>query len=199
LEIVIASKNKGKIEEIRTYRDSACGIEWLTYKDLNGFPDIEETGDSFLDNAIIKAKALSEHTGKAALADDSGLIVDALDGMPGVKSSRYAGPDATDKENRDKLLKALKDIKDPLKRTARFICSTVLWNPGNGLVFKADGICEGGIGFKEKGKVGFGYDCIFIPSGYDKMMAELDHSEKNRISHRGIALAYFYDFIKKLI
>ncbi len=198
MEIVIASKNKGKIEEIKTYRDSACGIEWLTFKDFNDFPDIEETGDSFLDNAIIKSKALAEHTGKAALADDSGLIVDALDGMPGVRSSRYAGPDATDKENRDKLLKALKDIRDASKRTARFICSMILWSPGDGLVFKTDGICEGRIGFKEKGTGGFGYDRIFIPSGHDMTMAQLGHSEKNRISHRGIALAYFYDFIVKL-
>ena len=198
MEIVIASKNKGKIEEIKTYRDNANGIKWLTYKDFKGFPDVEETGDSFLDNAIIKARALAEHTGKRALADDSGLIVDALDGRPGVRSSRYAGPDATDKENRIKLLEALKDIKDESKRSARFICSMILWDPKDGLVFKTDGVCEGKIGFKEKGSGGFGYDNIFIPSGYDRTMAQLGNSEKNRISHRGIALAYFYDFIVKL-
>ena len=198
MEIVIASKNKGKIEEIKTYRDNANGIKWLTYKDFKGFPDVEETGDSFLDNAIIKARALAEHTGKHALADDSGLIVDALDGRPGVRSSRYAGPDATDKENRIKLLEALKDIKDESKRSARFICSMILWDPKDGLVFKTDGVCEGKIGFKEKGSGGFGYDNIFIPSGYDRTMAQLGNSEKNRISHRGIALAYFYDFIVKL-
>jgi XTP/dITP diphosphohydrolase len=198
LEIVIASKNKGKIEEIKTYRDSAYGIKWLTYKDFKGFPDVEETGDSFLDNAIIKARALAEHTGKPALADDSGLIVDALDGMPGARSSRYAGPDATDKENRVKLLDALKDIQDGSKRSARFICSMIFWDPKDGLVFKTDGVCEGRIGFKEKGSGGFGYDCIFIPSGHDRTMAQLGNSEKNRISHRGIALAYFYDFIVKL-
>jgi len=198
LEIVIASKNRGKIEEIKTYRDSANGIKWLTYKDYKGFPDVEETGDSFLDNAIIKAKALAEHTGKPAIADDSGLIVDALDGMPGVRSSRYAGSDASDKKNRDKLLKALKDIKDESKRSARFICSMILWDPEDGLVFKTDGVCEGKIGFKGKGIGGFGYDRIFIPAGYDRTMAQLGNSEKNRISHRGIALAYFYDFIVKL-
>ncbi|MCK5567666.1 MAG: RdgB/HAM1 family non-canonical purine NTP pyrophosphatase [Actinomycetia bacterium] len=198
MEIVIASKNKGKIEEIKTYRDNANGIKWLTYKDFKGFPDVEETGDSFLDNAIIKARALAEHTGKHALADDSGLIVDALDGRPGVRSSRYAGSDATDKENRIKLLEALKDIKDESKRSARFICSMILWDPKDGLVFKTDGVCEGKIGFKEKGSGGFGYDNIFIPSGYDRTMAQLGNSEKNRISHRGIALAYFYDFIVKL-
>ena len=195
---MIASKNKGKIEEIKTYRDNANGIKWLTYKDFKGFPDIEETGDSFLDNAIIKARALAGHTGKCALADDSGLIVDPLDGRPGVRSSRYAGPDATDKENRIKLLEALKDIKDESKRSARFICSMILWDPKDGLVFKTDGVCEGKIGFKEKGSGGFGYDNIFIPSGYDRTMAQLGNSEKNRISHRGIALAYFYDFIVKL-
>lgn len=198
MEIVIASKNKGKIEEIKTYRDSANGIKWLTYKDFKGLPDVEETGDSFLDNAIIKAKSLAEHTGKPALADDSGLIVDALDGMPGVRSSRYAGPDATDKANRIKLLDALKDIQDGPERSARFVCSMIFWDPKDGLVFKTDGVCEGRIGLKEKGSGGFGYDCIFIPSGHDRTMAQLGNSEKNRISHRGIALAYFYDFIVKL-
>ncbi len=198
MEIVIASKNNGKIEEIKTYRDSANGIKWLTYKDFEGFPDVEETGDSFLDNAIIKARSIAEHTGKPALADDSGLIVDAIDGKPGVRSSRYAGPDATDKKNRVKLLNALENIKDKSKRTARFICSMILWDPDDGLIFKTDGVCEGMIGFKEKGNRGFGYDCIFIPSGYDRTMAQLGNSEKNRISHRGIALAYFYDFIVKL-
>ena len=198
MEIVIASKNEGKIEEIKTYRDSANGIKWLTYKDFKGFPEVEETGDSFLDNAIIKARSLAEFTGKPALADDSGLIADALDGIPGVRSSRYAGPDATDKENRIKLLEALVDIKDESKRSARFICSMILWDPEDGLVFKTDGVCEGRISFKEKGSGGFGYDCIFIPSGYDRTMAQLGNSEKNRISHRGIALAYFYDFIVKL-
>lgn len=198
MKIVIASKNKGKIKEIKTYRDNAYGIEWLTFKDFKDFPDVKETGESFLDNAIIKAKALAKHTGKTALADDSGLIVDALDGMPGVRSSRYAGTDATDKENRDKLLNALTGINDESKRTARFICSMILWDPDDGLVFKTDGICEGKITFNEKGTGGFGYDSIFKPSGYDKTMAELDNSEKNRISHRGIALAYFYDFIVKL-
>ena len=198
MEIFIASKNKGKIEEIKTYRDSANGIKWLTYKDFKGFPDVEETGDSFLDNAIIKARSFADYTDKPALADDSGLIVDALNGMPGVRSSRYAGPDATDKENRIKLLEALVDIKDESKRSARFICSMILWDPEDGLVFKTDGVCEGRISFKEKGSGGFGYDRIFIPSGYDRTMAQLGNSEKNRISHRGIALAYFYDFIVKL-
>jgi XTP/dITP diphosphohydrolase len=197
MEIVIATKNKGKIEEIKEYE--ACSkINWLTFKDLGDFPDVEETGSSFLDNAIIKAKAISEFTKKAALADDSGLIVDALGGRPGVYSSRYAGPEATDKENRDKLLEEMEDVTELSGRSARFVCSMVMWDTDNGLVFKTEGICEGKIGFEEKGKGGFGYDCIFTPEGYQKTMAELESKEKNTISHRGKALLDFCDFIVKI-
>ena len=117
MEIVIATKNQGKIKEIKDYE--ACSkIDWLTFKDFEGFPEVDETGSSFLDNAIIKAKSISEFTGKNTLADDSGLIVDALGGRPGVYSSRYAGPGATDKKNRDKLLEEIKDIKEPSGRSA---------------------------------------------------------------------------------
>jgi XTP/dITP diphosphohydrolase len=197
MEIVIATKNQGKIEEIMDYE--ACSrIKWLTYKDFGGFPGIEENGSSFLDNAIIKAKAISKFTEKAALADDSGLIVDALGGRPGVYSSRFAGPDATDKENRDRLLEEIKDVKEASERSARFVCSMVLWDPDKRLIFKTEGICEGRIGFEEKGSGGFGYDCIFTPEGYHKTMAELDSKEKNTISHRGKALRDFCDFIVKM-
>ncbi|MCD4669447.1 MAG: non-canonical purine NTP pyrophosphatase, partial [Actinomycetia bacterium] len=174
MEIVIASKNKGKIVEIINYDNTISKIDWLTFEDFEKIPDIEETGDSFLDNAIIKAEAISKFTRKTALADDSGLIVDALDGKPGVRSSRFAGPHATDKENRDKLLDEIKSIKDPGSRSARFVCSMILWDLEKGLIFKTDGICEGSIGFEEKGTGGFGYDSIFIPGGYDRTMAELD-------------------------
>lgn len=196
MKIVIATKNKGKIEEIIGH-EACSNVEWLTFKDFDGFPGIEETGSSFLDNAIIKAKAISDFTGKAALADDSGLIVDALGGKPGVYSSRYAGPDATDKQNRDKLMDEIKSITEPAARSARFVCSMVLWDTDKRIIFKTEGICEGSIGFREKGSGGFGYDCIFIPEGYKKTMAELDSSEKNKISHRGKALLDFCDFIVK--
>jgi len=198
MEIVIASKNKGKISEIINYDDTISKIDWLTFEDFEDIPDIEETGDSFLDNAIIKAEGISKFTGKTALADDSGLIVDALGGKPGICSSRFAGLYATDKENRDKLLDELKNIKDPDRRTARFVCSMILWDESKGLIFKTDGVCEGSIGFEEKGSGGFGYDSIFIPVKYDRTMAELNDREKNEISHRGMALADFYDFIVKL-
>lgn len=198
MKIVIASKNRGKITEIINYNSTNLKIDWLTFEDFKNIPDIEETGDSFLDNAIIKAEAISKFTGKTALADDSGLIVDALEGKPGIRSSRYAGLHATDKENRDKLLNKIRDVKDPGKRSARFVCSMILWDVDKGLIFKTDGVCEGSIGFEEKGAGGFGYDSIFIPEKYDKTMAELDNIEKNKISHRGKALAEFYDFIVKL-
>ena len=197
MEIVIASKNKGKIEEITGFDRNCSKIKWLTFKDFKCFPEIEENGISFLDNAIIKAEAISKFTGRATLADDSGLVVDALDGRPGVKSSRYAGPGASDKQNRDKLLDEMKDIKKAGERSARFICSMVLWDEKKGIVFKTEGVCEGRIGLKEKGSGGFGYDCIFIPEGLKKTMAELPGNEKNSISHRGRALWDLCDFIVK--
>jgi len=174
LEIVIATKNKGKIEEIKGYNKDFKKIKWLAYEDFKGIPEIKEVGG------------------------DSGLIVDALEGKPGIYSSRYAGPDATDEDNRVKLLEELKRIKDPLKRTARFICSMIYWDAEEGLIFKTEGVCEGRISFEEKGQGGFGYDPIFIPEGLDRTMAQLSRDEKNRISHRGKALADFFDFIVKL-
>jgi len=195
LQIVIASKNKGKIKEIESYCHDVARVEWLTFKDFDGFPEVVEDGENFLENAEIKARAISLYTGKAALADDSGLEVDYLGGMPGVRSSRYSGENATDRQNRDKLLLEMGSLNEITERTARFVCSMVLWHPEKGLLFEAKGTCEGFIGFEEKGSGGFGYDCIFIPAGYNKTMAQLGPEEKNRISHRGEALKALYEFI----
>ncbi|MDZ7837395.1 MAG: non-canonical purine NTP pyrophosphatase [Actinomycetota bacterium] len=129
------------------------------------------------------------------VADDSGLEVDALDGRPGIYSSRFAGIKATDEENRKKLLECLEGVGKE-DRGAQFVCSLVLWDPNKGLVFDTRGICRGKIGLTEKGEGGFGYDCLFIPEGYHKTMAELSADQKNRISHRGRALASFYRFIE---
>lgn len=198
LQIVIASKNTGKIKEIRSFSNDSLNVEWLTFKDFKKFPDIGEKGSSFLENARLKARSISLHTNKITLADDSGLEVDFLGGRPGVKSSRYTGVDATDKQNRDKLLKEMENARKISDRTARFVCSMVLWNPGKGSIFETRGICEGFIGFEEKGTGGFGYDCIFIPTGYKKTMAQLTQKEKNNISHRGKALEALYRFIVNL-
>lgn len=195
MQVVIASKNTGKIKEIKSYACRLPKVEWLTFKDFKAFPDIEEKGNSFLENAKLKAKAISECTGIITLADDSGLEVDFLGGMPGVRSSRYAGVYASDKENRDKLMAELKNAKKIADRKARFVCSMVLWEPKKGAIFEARGVCSGHIGFEEKGTGGFGYDCIFIPSGYKRTMAQLDRDEKNRISHRGKAIKAVCEFI----
>jgi len=202
LQIAIATKNKGKIREIKNFFNDfpdMTGIRWLTFKDFENFPDVEECEDSFLENARIKAKNVAEFTGVVTLADDSGLVVDALNGAPGVKSSRYSGTGATDKTNRIKLLSELAKISSIKERRARFVCRMVLWEPGKGLLHETSGICEGYIGFDEKGTNGFGYDCIFIPEGYKKTMAQLSQKEKNKISHRGRALQNLAGFLKKLI
>jgi len=198
-KIAIATKNKGKIREIKNFFNDFKDIEWLTFKDFKNFPDIEEGSISFLENAKIKAKNIAEFTGVITLADDSGLMVDALNGAPGVKSSRYSGPDTTDKTNRIKLLDELAEINSIKERRARFVCRMVLWDPKKRLLHETSGICEGYIGFDEKGTNGFGYDCIFIPEGYKKTMAELSQKEKNEISHRGKALQNLAGFLKKLI
>ena len=195
MEIVIASKNTGKINEIKSFCTDLENIKWLTFKDFKDFPDINEEGNSFLENARIKARDISLYTGKIALADDSGLEVDFLEGRPGVRSSRYSGENSTDKQNRDRLLEEMKEVKELSRRTARFVCYMVLYDPEKGVLFETRGICEGFIGFEEKGSGGFGYDCIFIPSGYNKTMAQLTQAEKNNISHRGKALRAMYEFI----
>jgi len=198
LQIVIASKNTGKIKEIKSFYYDLLKVDWLTFKDFKKFPDVKEKGKSFLENARLKARSISLYTNKITLADDSGLEVDLLKGEPGVKSSRYSGADATDKKNRERLLKEMENARKISERTARFVCSMVLWDPGKGAIFTTGGICEGFIGFEEKGTGGFGYDCIFIPSGYDRTMAELTQNEKNSISHRGKALAALHKFIVNL-
>ena len=193
MEIIIATKNEGKVKEIKHFLKNLN----IVFKSLNDFievPEIVEDGISFEENAIIKAKKIANFLNKPVIADDSGLEVDYLNGKPGIYSSRYSGKNATDKSNRQKLLEELKELKDPLKRSARFVCSLVLWDPEKGLVFSTAGVCEGVIGFEEKGKNGFGYDSIFIPFGYKKTMAQLSKDEKNKISHRGKALSNLFDF-----
>jgi XTP/dITP diphosphohydrolase len=204
MEIVIASKNKGKIKEIRHFFSNILmpqniqKIKWFSFEDFQDFPDVDEGSKSFVENAKLKAQQITEFTGKTALADDSGLEVDALNGNPGVTSSRYAGPNATDDKNRKKLLLELKEISSLEKRSARFKCVMVLCSPGNGFISVSEGVCEGKICFAEKGENGFGYDSIFIPDGFDSTMAELSNPEKNRISHRGKALEELAKFLKFL-
>lgn len=194
--IIIATKNKGKVQEIWHFLKD-LNINLLSLNDFENLSEIIEDGKNFKENSIKKAKITAETFHKLTLADDSGLEVDFLNGNPGVYSSRYSGEHATDKSNRDKLLSELAEIKDLNERTARFVCHLVLWDPQRGLLFETDGFCEGCIGFEETGNGGFGYDCIFIPKGFNKTMAQLSKDEKNEISHRGKALKDFTGFINK--
>jgi len=180
-EIVIASKNKGKIREIRQiYADLPVAI--VEQADL---PDVVEDGDSFSANARKKAVEIARHTGKWALADDSGLEVDALGGAPGIHSARWSG--AGDEANNDKLLAELRDVAPPA-RTARYRAVVVIADPQGRVVAEADGSCEGLIGFVRKGTGGFGYDPLFVVPQFGKTMAELPSETKHSISHRGEAL-----------
>jgi XTP/dITP diphosphohydrolase len=187
VDIVVASSNHGKLAEIRSAIDFA-GWRFISAGELDDvWPSPEENGETFEDNARIKAEAARERFGMAALADDSGLEVDALDGEPGVYSSRYAGPCATDAENNRRLLLALQDVLEA-ERTARFRCTIVLLLE-DGTERVASGTCEGRIGFEPRGEHGFGYDPLFLPAATPgRTMAELPLAEKNAISHRGAAL-----------
>ncbi len=185
--VVIATNNQHKVEEIETALNFE-GWEFKSLKDAGLQSDPEETGSLFIDNARIKARAAFELAGCAVLADDSGLIVDALDGAPGVYSSRYSGVDGDDAANNAKLLSELSDV--PLEqRTARF-ASVLVFIDEDGAETVAEGFVEGKIGFELKGSNGFGYDPLFLPDLYggDTTMAELTQAEKNSISHRGNAL-----------
>jgi len=183
--LVIASRNAGKIREIRRI----CAdwpVEWLTSQDLD-WPDVEETEDTYLGNASLKARAVAEATGIAALADDSGIEVDALGGAPGPRSARYAGEGASDERNLAALLGALAGIPSG-GRTARYrAVAAVAWPRRDDVVW-AEAACEGTLLGKPRGEGGFGYDPAFLPEGWDRTMAELDPAEKDRISHRGRSL-----------
>jgi len=198
VSIVIATKNSGKIKEITSFFSDVKGIKWLTFADFNNFPDVIEGENSFFENARAKAEEISKFTGKISIADDSGLEVEVLGGKPGVNSSIYAGKNATDKDNRTKLLNKLSASPSLKDRTARFICHMVVWHPVSGMICNSTGVCKGKIGFEETGTNGFGYDCIFIPKGYDKTMAQLTRKEKNKISHRGKALKNLYGCLVRL-
>ncbi len=189
IDVVVASSNHGKLAEIRSALDFP-GWRFKSASELDEeWPSPEETGDTFEANARIKARAAYERFGLAALADDSGLEVDALDGEPGVYSSRYAGPCATDAENNSRLLLALKDVVSSDRRTARFRCTIVFVAP-DGTEIVGTGTCEGRIGFAPRGDGGFGYDPLFEPDATrGRTMAELSLAEKNAISHRAAALA----------
>lgn len=185
--IIIASQNKHKIEEIEAITKK-FGMTIVSRNDA-GIPDVEvvEDGETFEENSYKKAHEIMKVSGEMTIADDSGLMVDALDGAPGVYSARFSGEGATDKSNNEKLLALLADTPYE-KRTAKFVSViTMIYPDGDKIV--ARGECPGHIITEERGCSGFGYDPLFVPDGYDMTFAELGSEEKNKISHRARALA----------
>lgn len=187
MKLVLASNNMNKLREFREILEPA-GICLLSQREAGCALDPEETGQTFEENAFIKAEAVCRATGLPAVADDSGLETDALGGAPGVYSARYTGRhDDTDADRRRLLLQNLGENPN---RAARFVCAVCCVFPG-GDTLRASGVCEGAIARTEKGSGGFGYDALFIPAGETRTMAELSADEKNAISHRGRALRSF--------
>ena len=193
MELIVATRNKGKIREIREAL-KGLGLRIYALSDFSDGPEIEEDGKSFAENALKKARFYSKVFGKLTLADDSGLEVECLKGLPGIYSARYAGKGASTRDNNQKLLNEMEGISLS-KRGARFKCVMAMVSP-DGREAIAEGSCKGRIGFEEKGRKGFGYDPLFILPKYGKTMAELSLKEKNKMSHRGKALRKLKKIIK---
>ncbi|MDS9471658.1 XTP/dITP diphosphatase [Sporosarcina pasteurii] len=184
-EVLIATNNKGKRKDFEALFHP-LGINVLTLQDVEKTIDVEETGATFEENAILKAETVANLLGKTVIADDSGLEIDALNGAPGVYSARYAGIECDDEKNIDKALEELRGVPSD-KRTARFRCVLAVAGPKmETTVFS--GSCEGLITEERKGTNGFGYDPVFYVPSKDRTMAELTAEEKSKISHRGAAL-----------
>jgi XTP/dITP diphosphohydrolase len=190
MKIVAASSNKNKIIEIKDKFSKISEIEIIPLSEYNDIPEIIEDGDTFLANAIKKAEIIRDFTGEITIADDSGLVVDFLNGEPGVYSARYGGENLTDIDRYKLVLEKMACV-ELNKRTARFICEIVIAFP-NGRIITAAGVCEGMITYEPSGTNGFGYDPIFYIPELKSTMAEIPLIEKNKISHRGKALESAY-------
>lgn len=196
MEVIIATHNLHKLREIR---EMLKGLKHFDFTSLNDYPSYippEEMGMTFEENALLKAAHAAEALGKWALSDDSGLVVPALKGAPGVYSARFAGPGATDLDNRKKLLETMRSLEG-LERSAYFECTLAIAGPENfKKVFR--GICEGYITTEERGKNGFGYDPLFVRHDYSQTFAELAENVKNRISHRRKAMDKALLFLEQM-
>ena len=191
--IVLASRNVKKTIEIARLL-APVGVEVLSLDEFSDAPPVEETGTTFAENAALKAGQTALATGEWALADDSGLIVDALNGEPGVYSARYAGEDASDADNNAKLLEALTGVPSE-KRTARFVCHLAVADPSGAIRASVEGSCRGQIIEDDRGSHGFGYDPLFLVREYHQTFGQLSLHVKSQISHRARA---FYQLTPKL-
>lgn len=199
-KILIATSNPGKIAELRAML--GADIEWLGLSDFDGICEIEEDGETFAENARKKALGYAKATGLWTLADDSGLVVDALGGEPGVKSARFAGVESEDRKlidcrNSEKVLKLLGGVPKE-KRTARFVCCLCLASPEKVLI-ETEGTVEGFINDRAIGENGFGYDPIFFVPSLNKTVAQLTREQKNAISHRGSAIRKLKPLLAELL
>ncbi len=194
-KLILATNNRDKIFEIKRILEG-IELEILSASDFDDFPDIEETGNTLAENAILKAKSIWDRYRLPCLADDTGLEVDYLDGAPGVYSSRFAGEGCSYDDNNKKLLSLLQRVPAE-KRSARFR-TVIAFADIDGEIHTAEGVLEGYIGSEPKGTFGFGYDPIFVVSGMNVTLAELPPEEKNRISHRSRALAIIKPIIIKM-
>lgn len=194
-ELVLASGNKGKLAEFQRLLDG-LDVQIHSMKDYPEIGEIVEDGSTFAENALIKAKAVCKATGKPAMADDSGLAVDALNGEPGIYSARFAGEQRSDADNNAKVLQLMETVADA-DRTARFFCVIAIVLP-DGREYTVEGTCEGTILHALRGEGGFGYDPLFYVESMNKTFAELTMEEKNRISHRGHANRKAVEIIRGL-
>ena len=187
VQLVLATRNAKKLAELdRLLAGAGLDVEILGSAVFSDLPEIEETGSTFAENSLIKARAVAAHTGLIAIADDSGLCVDALDGQPGIYSARWAGEGATDESNLDLVLEQIRDV-EPAHRTAHFACAAALVLP-SGEEYVVHGQVNGVLLTQRRGVGGFGYDPIFLPDGFDITTAEMTSEQKDAISHRGQAM-----------
>lgn len=194
--VVLATRNAKKLAELRRVLD-AEGLDVLGLADVTPYPEPEETETTFEGNALLKARACVAATGLPSLADDSGLAVDALGGMPGVRSARWAGPGATDADNLSLVLRQLADIPHA-RRGAQFVCALALALP-DGRTEVVHGEVAGRLTMWARGENGFGYDPIFLPDGHDRTTAEMTPEEKDAISHRGRAIGAMAPVLSALL
>lgn len=193
IELVLATTNMHKVREFKEILKSCGSFDLLSLSDFPQYVPPEETGSSFEENASLKAAHAAKALNRWVIADDSGLVVPAVNGQPGIYSARYAGKNASDLENRNKLLKEMADLLDE-QRQAFYECCIALASP-EGIHKVSRGVCEGSILLEEKGRNGFGYDPLFVKYEYNKTFAELDEGTKNRISHRRKALDKLLPFL----
>ena len=196
MKIVLATGNKNKIKEIKEKFSSSGTLEISSFEELKNIPEIIENAATFEGNALIKAEAVCRLTGLPSMADDSGLVIDALNGEPGVYSARYGGDNLSDTEKNELVLSKMKGLPEK-KRSARFECVIAIALPDS-RSFTVKGICTGLISNEPAGENGFGYDPIFYIPEAGRTMAQLTPEEKNRISHRGKALEKAFEMIKKI-